>query len=113
MPVRQPGNLTPGLEGVQEEVTATVTISEASTSGTATLTLSGDYDGAPEVAGLSASRTNSSGSDSSSYVDGHDVDTDGATADSIDVDVHLDAAPGAGESVDVQVSAWVSGDANK
>jgi len=113
MPVRQPGNLEPGLEGVQEEVTATVTISDSATSGTATLNLSGDYDAAPEVAGLSASRENSSGGDASSYVAGHDVDGAGATTDAIDVDVHLDAAPGSGESVDVVVSAWVSGDAAK
>ena len=110
MTVRQPGNLEPGLEGVQEEVTDAVTITEGSTSGTATLNLSGDYDAAPEVAGLSASRENSSGGDASSYVAGHDVDRAGATVDAIDVDVHLDTAPGAGESVDVVVSAWISGD---
>lgn len=113
MTVRQPGNLETGLEGVQEEVTATVTISDGSTSGTASLSLSGAYDSAPEVAGVSFSRENASGGDASSFVDGHDVDRAGATTDSIDVDVHLDAAPGSGESVDVAVSAWVSGDAQK
>jgi len=113
MAVRQPGNLEAGLEGVQEEVTGTVTISGSDTSGTVTLSLNGAYDSAPEVVGLSASRGNSSGGDSSSYVDGHDVDRANATADAIDVDVHLDAAPGSGESVDVTVSAWISGDATK
>lgn len=114
MPVRQPGNLEPGLEGVQEEVTASVTISDSASGGTVTLNLSGDYDSPPEVAGLSASRENSSmGSEASSYVAGHDVDGEGATVDAIDVDVYLDAAPGSGESVDVVVSAWVSGDAAK
>lgn len=111
--VRQPGNNTPGIEGVQEEVTGTVNISGSATSGTVTLSLDGAYDAAPEVAGLSASRENPTAGDASSYVDGHDVDRTNATQNSIDVTVHLDAAPGTGESVDVTVAAWISGDAKR
>lgn len=111
--VRQPGNLVAGLEGVQEEVTATATISDADTSATVTLSLSGDYDSAPEVVGLALSRDNSSAGDGSGYIDGYDVDRANATTDSIDVHAHLDSAPTAGESVDVVVSAWVSGNPTK
>lgn len=111
--VRQPGNLVAGLEGIQEQVSASATITESSTSGVITLSLSGDYDGAPEVVGLSLSRENPSSGDASSFVDGYDIDRAGATADAIDVTAHLDAAPGTGEQVDVRADAWVSGDANK
>lgn len=113
MTVRQPGSLIPGLEGVQEEVTGTVTISESDTTGTLTLSLSGDYKNPPEIAGVSFSRENPTAGDASSYIAGHDVDGANATVDAIDIDIHLDAAPGTGESVDVVASAWVSGDANK
>lgn len=113
MPVRQPGNLVAGLEGVQEEVTGSVTITEGSTSGTVSLSLSGAYNAAPELVGATFALENPSAGSATTYVAGSDVDRENATTDNIDVTVHLDAAPGAGENVDVTISGWVSGDASK
>lgn len=109
--VRQAGNLDPGHEGVQERVQATVTITGSSTSGVASLALDGAFGAVPELVGATFSLENPSAGNASSYVAGHEVDRPNATENGIDVTVHLDAAPGTGESVDVVVTGWADGDA--
>lgn len=106
--VRQPGNLEPGLEGVQEKATASVTISGSDTSGTLSFSLDGAYDATPDLVGISFELTNASGSSSASFVTGYVENSPGS--DTYTVDVHLDTAPGSGEQVDVEAAAWFDGD---
>lgn len=109
--VRRQGDLAPGIESIEEEVEASVTISEGNTSGTINASLSGAYDSAPELVGVSFRLANASGASAASYIDGHNVTARGTGQ--IDIEVHLDAAPGTGESVDVVAQGWVSGDVSR
>jgi len=103
--VRHPGNLKSGLEGVQEKATDSVTVADASDTGTATLSLSGAYSGTPDLVGVTFEVT---GGGSATEVTGHNVTN--RSADSIDVEFTLDSATG---SNDVRVAGWADGDAEK
>lgn len=103
-----PGDLLPGAVGVLEHQQKTVQISGSSTSATVTFTLDGDFDAVPTVVtggGIAAL----SGASASTQLEEAEVDHQNATADSVDVTVRLDAAPGTGETTDVTVGALFAG----
>lgn len=104
------GEIAPGVNGPVEAQTKTVQIGEGNTTATVSFTLEAGFKNAPHVstsAGISAQ----SGGSSSSKVNRHEVDYDGTyTADQVDVVVELDAAPGAGETTDVDVGITAAGE---
>lgn len=106
--VRRQGDLAPGVESVEEEIEASVTISGTSTSGTINASLSGSYDSAPELVGVSFRLANASSGSASTFITGHEVTSRGTGQ--IDIEVHLDQAPTSGENVDVVAHGLVSGD---
>jgi hypothetical protein len=103
--VRQPGNNTPGIEGVQEKATDTQTLADGTAAGTATLSLSGAYDGTPDLVGVTFEV---SGGGSASEVTGYTVQN--RSAGSIEVAFTVDNGTG---SNDVRVVGWADGDAAK
>jgi len=103
--VRQPGNLKAGLEGTQEKATDTQTLADGTATGTATLSLSGAYNGTPDLVGVTFEVT---GGGSASEVTGYTVQN--RSADSIEVAFTVDNGTG---SNDVRVAGWVDGDSEK
>ena len=97
----------PGFAGgsveAQEE---SVEIAEGDTTGTATFSLDGAYDGTPVVS-EGAELTGTSAGATSSQVDRSEII--GRGTDTVEVEVELDAAPGAGETATVGVGIVVVG----
>lgn len=109
MGIQLPGDLIPGAVGVVETNAQTVTISDGSTSATATFSLDGDFDAVSAMALIAdAGIAALSGSSSTTEVTDAEVDVQNATTDSVDVTVEVDTAPGTGESADVQVSLFAA-----
>jgi len=100
MGIQLPGDVLPGAVGVLETQGDTVQIGEGNTTGTVSITLDGAHEVAPDVAVGYGIEAQSGGSASSKVVDAN-ITT--RTADTVDVQVELDAAPGAGETTDVYV----------
>ena len=97
----------PGFAGgsveAQEE---SVEITEDDTTGTATFSLDGAYDGTPIVSeGVELTDTSAGGA--SSQVDRSEIT--GRSTDTVEVEVELDAAPGGGETATVGVGIVVVG----
>lgn len=97
----------PGLaDDAVEHQTATVTISDSSTTGTVTITFEAGFTSAPTVT-VGKEITNLSGSSSTGAVTASEITS--KSASSVDVEVTLDTAPGSGESTDVTVNAVAMG----
>jgi hypothetical protein len=101
--VRQPGNNTPGIEGVQEKTAVLLTLADTVAAATATLALSGAYGGTPDLVGVTFEVT---GAGSATEVTGFNVTN--RSANSIDVEFTLDSGTG---SNDVRVTGWADGPA--
>jgi hypothetical protein len=98
----------PGLaDDAVEHQTATVTISDSSTTGTVTITFEAGFTSAPTV-GVGKRISSKSGSSSTTGITSDEITS--VSASSVDVEVTLDTAPGSGESTTVEVGATAMGD---
>jgi hypothetical protein len=100
MGIQLPGDVLPGAVGVLETQGGTTQIGESNTTGTVSIALDGAHEAAVDVAVGYGIESKSGGSASSKVVDAN-VTT--RTADTVDVQVELDTAPGAGETTTVYV----------
>lgn len=108
--VHLPGRLMPGLEGGIESQNDTVQIGEANTTGVVTFTLAADFSAAPTVTLGQEISAQSAGSATGAVLR---AEITARTADSVEVTVTLDAAPGAGETTDVRVHMIAAGALNR
>lgn len=109
MGIQLPGDVLPGAVGVLETQGGTVQISGSGTTGTVSIALDGAHEVPPDVSVGYGIDAQSAGSASAKVVDAN-VTT--RTADTVDVEVTLDAAPGTGETTTayVGVTAGSGGD---
>lgn len=100
MGIQLPGDVLPGAVGVLETQGGTTQITEGDTTGTVSIALDGAHEVAPDVSVGYGIDAQSAGSASGKVADAN-VTT--RTADTVDVQVELDTAPGAGETTTVYV----------
>lgn len=98
---------TPGADGILETVGGSISISDASTTGTVTISLEGDYTGTSEMRiGLSKRISLSASANDPGQVT---LEVQNKAVGSFDVEATLANAPGAGETTTVDVDAIVAG----